>query len=296
MTAANSRLEVHAPDSEARSAARARIESAAAVRGSHGRLDELAIWGAGVQRRCPPDTFATPVLMLLVREDSEAAVQHADDLAREHPLVMDLARMHGVATRVIPVPVDASLAFDAGRDAADREVDAGADLVIPVLLDADALTSAAALVGLFTRIDASGVTEFASGGDDADWMARCADVRDAMRAGRSSMGDPIAVLTDIDAGPLAALTGVLLQSAARATPAMIDGPIACAAALVASRTARAATSWWVAASSSGHRALARGLDHLEIPIVTDLGIADDAGVAAVTALPVLQSAMVSLRV
>lgn len=248
-----------------------------------------------MQRRCPPDTFTTPVLMLLVPEDSPAPEQQAADITSGASLVAELARMHGVTMRVIPVPADASRAFEAGRAAADRDVDAGTDLIIPVLLDADALTSAAALIGLFTRIDASGVTEFAPGGDDTDWMTRCAEVRDAMRAGRASMGDPLAVLSDLEAGPLAALTGALLQSAARATPAMVDGPVACAAALVASRIARAATSWWVAASGSGHRALTRGLDHLEIPIVTDLGIVDDAGVAAMTALPVLQSAMVSLR-
>jgi len=295
VTAVNDTFEVRAPDSAAAAIARDRCDEAAGLHGSLGRLHTLAVWGAGVQRRCPPEPFRTPTLLLLIRQASTEAPQQATDMGNGIGMVAELARVHGVTVRSIRIPEEAMAAFDAGRAAADDAVDSGADLLIPVLVDAQARTPAAALIGLFTRCDASAVTEFRPGGDDAEWMSRCAQVRDAMRDGRGSMGDPLAVISSIDAGPIAAPSGVLLQAAVRATPAIIDGPVACASALVAHRMARSASAWWVAASTDGDRALMRGLEHLEIPVIADLGIVEGTGVGALTVLPILQAAMASLR-
>jgi nicotinate-nucleotide--dimethylbenzimidazole phosphoribosyltransferase len=222
------------------------------------------------------------------------AQQKADDIRNGFGLVVELARAQEVRVQVIEAPGDLTDALALGRAVADSEIDAGTDIVIPLLLNDDDI-AAAAVIGLFTRSDAAAVTSTSGAQSDAEWMDRCASVRDAMRKGRQVMGDPLEVLESVEAIPLAALVGVLLQSSARATPAMIDGRDSCAAALVAQRISRSATQWWVAASTSSDRAVIRGLDHLEIPTVADLHLQNSSGVGALTALPILQIAMTTLQ-
>ncbi len=277
-------------------AARAQSEAAALLSGSLGKLSELSIWGAGVQRRCPTMQFAHPALIAFVVPNSAIAHQQARDLKNGIGLVAELARAQSVRVKIIEVPEDVTDSLALGRATADSEIDAGTDLVIPLLVNDDADLTAAAVIGLFTRSDAATVTSTSDTQSDAEWMDRCASVRDAMRAGRPEMGEPLEVLENVGAGPLAALVGVLLQSAARATPAMIDGRDSCAAALVAQRITRSATPWWIAATTSADRAVVRSLDHLEIPVVTNLHMHSNTGVGALAALPVLQVAMTTLQV
>ena len=282
------------PDGAMAQAARAQSEAAALVHGSLGTLSDLSIWGAGVQRQCPTSQFSQPALIFFVAPGSLMSQQKADDIRNGLGLVGDLAHAQGVRVKVIEAPGDLTDALALGRAVVDSEIDAGTDIVIPLLLNDDDF-AAAAVIGLFTRSDAAAVTSTSGAQSDAEWMDRCASVRDAMRKGRQVMGDPLEVLASVDARPLAALVGVLLQSSARATPAMIDGRDSCAAALVAQRISRSATQWWVAASTSSDRAVIRGLDHLEIPIVTDLHLQNSSGVGALTALPILQIAMTTLQ-
>lgn len=282
------------PDSAMAQAARAQSESAALVHGSLGTLSDLSIWGAGVQRQCPTSQFLQPALILFVAPGSHVAQQKADDIRNGLGLVGELARAQVVRVKVIEAPEDLADALALGRAVVDSEIDAGTDLVIPLLLNDDNI-AATAVIGLFTRSDAAAVTSTSGAQSDAEWMDRCASVRDAMRKGRQMMGDPLEVLESVEARQLAALVGVLLQSSARATPAMIDGRDSCASSLVAQRISRSASQWWVAASTSSDRAVIRGLDHLEIPIVTDLRLQNSSGVGALTALPILQIAMITLQ-
>lgn len=284
------------PDSAMAQAARAQVETDALIQGSLGKLSELSIWGAGVQRRCPTAQFASPALIAFVVPNSAIARQRARNLKNGIGLVAELARAQSVRVKIVEVPEDVTDCLALGRATADTEIDSGTDLVIPLLLNDDADLTAAAVIGLFTRSDAAAVTSSSATLSDAEWMNRCASVRDAMRAGRPAMGEPLEVLESVGGGPLAALVGVLLQSTVRATPAMIDGRDSIAAALVAQRITRSATQWWIAATTSADRAVVRGLDHLEIPVVTNLHMHSNTGVGALAALPVLQVAMATLCV
>jgi nicotinate-nucleotide--dimethylbenzimidazole phosphoribosyltransferase len=284
------------PDSAMAQAARAQAETDALTQGSLGKLSELSIWGAGVQRRFPTAPFAHPALIAFVVPNSAIAQQHAHNLKNGIGLVAELARAHSVRVKIIEASEDVTDSLALGRATADNEIDAGTDLLIPLLVNDESDLTAAAVIGLFTRSDAAAVTSSSDTQSDAEWMDRCASVRDAMRAGRPAMGEPLEVLESVGAGPLAALVGVLLQSTERATPAMIDGRDSSAAALVAQRITRSATQWWITATTSADRAVVRGLDHLEIPVVTDLNIHSNTGVGALAALPVLQVAMTTLCV
>jgi nicotinate-nucleotide--dimethylbenzimidazole phosphoribosyltransferase len=284
------------PDNAMAQAARAQAETEALTQGSLGKLSELSIWGAGVQRKCPTAQFSSAALIAFVVPNSAIAQQRARNLKNGIGLVAELARAQKVRVKVVEVPEDVTNCLALGRATADTEIDSGTDLVIPLLLNDDADLTAAAVIGLFTRSDAAAVTSPSDTQTDAEWMDRCASVRDAMRAGRPAMGEPLEVLESVGGGPLAALVGVLLHSTARATPAIIDGRDSSAAALVAQRISRSVTQWWIAATTSADRAVERSLDHLELPVVTNLHMHSNTGVGALAALPVLQVAMTTLHV
>lgn len=178
----------------------------------------------------------------------------------------------------------------AGFTLADEEADAGTDLLVVADVGRGAGVPAAALVGLLTRNDASSVTSRGTTIDDALWMRRCAAVRDTMRRGRPEMGDYVDLLATVGGADLAATTGVLLQSAARRTPVLLDGIVTAAAALVAQRLAYRATDWWVASHRSPEPAHDLALDRLALTPLLDLGIRQEDGTGALLAVPVLRAA------
>jgi len=185
---------------------------------------------------------------------------------------------------------EAEAALMAGMALADEEVDAGADLLVLAAVGRGAGVPAAALVGLLTRNDASVVTSRGGSIDDALWMRRCAAVRDTIRRGRPVLGDYVELLATVGGADLAAATGVLLQSAARRTPVLLDGVVTAAAALVAQRIAFRAADWWLAAHRSPERAHDLALDRLALRPLLDLAIRVEDGTGALLAVPVLRAA------
>ena len=277
---------VDRPDDDARREASGLL----AGQGIGGRLVDLAVWLAGVQGRAPAQPPARTRLLVLADELPAGPSRVAADVRAEVRVV----GRRGPVGR----PVEMSDACDenaalaavfAGASLADEEVDAGADLLVLALPDADLAVPAATLVGLLTRSDASAVT--ATGQDDAAWMVACAATRDAMRRGRPVMADQVALLASVGGEDLAAATGLLLQAAARRTPVVLDGPVTCAAALVAARLSFRAPDWWLAGHLSPDPAHQVALDRLSLEPLLDLGLRGDDGTGALLAVPVVRAAV-----
>ena len=75
-------------------------------------------------------------------------------------------------------------------------------------------------------------------------------MRDGLRDNRRHRSDPAGLLVAAGAGDVAELAGLLARSAARRTPALLDGSaLTAAAALVAGRLAPGASAWWLAGQS-----------------------------------------------
>lgn len=181
-------------------------------------------------------------------------------------------------------------ALRAGIALADEEADAGTDLLVVADVGRGAGVPAAALVGLLTRSDPSMVTSRGGRVDDALWMRRCAAVRDTMRHGRPVLGDYVELLATVGGADLAAMTGLLLQSAARRTPVLLDGVVTSAAALVAQRIAFRGADWWLAGHRSPEPAHDLALTRLALRPLLDLGIRQEDGTGALLAVPVLRAA------
>jgi NaMN:DMB phosphoribosyltransferase len=126
---------------------------------------------------------------------------------------------------------------------------------------------------------------------DREWVERVAAIRDGLRRVRGIRNQPERLLTELDSPALAAGTGLLLQAAARRTPALLDGPGAAACALLAHRVARASRSWWQAADA-GHRELHdRVLTDLRLTPLTRFGLPAEDGTAARIGLHLLETAL-----
>lgn len=181
-------------------------------------------------------------------------------------------------------------ALRSGMAIADELIDTGTDLIVLADVGVGSTTPAAAVIGLLTRTDASEVTGRSSGIDDAAWMRKCAAIRDAMRRARPLLADHVGLLAATGGADLAVGAGLLLQSAARKTPVVLDGVVSAAAALLVQRVAFRSVDWWLAGHRSGDPAQELALDRLALEPLLDLGIRVGEGVGATMGLPLLRMA------
>lgn len=187
-------------------------------------------------------------------------------------LTVELTRLFGdppVAPRaVVRVQVASGQGLAAGREEADRFVDAGADLVV---LDAEATTPA-----VLTAVAALLVLEpvaVVDGRTAPDWADQVVAVRSLLRAVRPHVGDPEALLAALDDLALGRLVGLLERLAERRTPVLLGGGTAtAAAALLAGRLRPGAERWWLAGSQPTDEAGRRALAATGLTPLLDLGL------------------------
>jgi nicotinate-nucleotide--dimethylbenzimidazole phosphoribosyltransferase len=156
-------------------------------------------------------------------------------------------------------------------------------------------TASAALIAAFTGTPAAEVTGRGTGVDDATLARKVGVVEAALALHRPDPADPVGALAAIGGLEHAALAGFILGAAAARTPVLLDGVIACSAALVA----RALAPDSVAAMIAGHRSVEPGasvvLAALGLTPLVDLDLRLGEGSGAVLALPLVQSAARVLR-
>lgn len=325
------------PDQRAREEARARQVRLTKPAGALGRLEDLSVWLAGVQGRCPTRPLDRVRVVLFAGDHGiagsgvsayppEVTAQMVRNFLAGGAAVNVLARLAGAQVRVVDLAVDADLtdlpadvtrykvrrgsgridvedaltgaeaeqAVRVGMALADEEIDAGADLLVTGDMGIGNTTPAAALVGALTGCNAAEVVGRGTGIDDATWMRKCAAVRDAMRRARPVLGDQVQLLATAGGADFAAMTGFLLQAAARRTPVLLDGVMSGACALVAHRLAFRAADWWLAGHRSTEPAHAKALDRLSLEPVLDMGLRLGEGSGALLAVPLLRAAGATL--
>jgi len=120
-------------------------------------------------------------------------------------------------------------------------------------------------------------------------------IESAIRLNRPSAQDPVGALAGVGGFEHAGVVGYLLAAAALRTPVILDGVIACSAALVARAIAPQATDYWVA----GHRSVEPGatvaLAHLGLVPLVDLEMRLGEGSGAALAVPMVQASARILR-
>jgi nicotinate-nucleotide--dimethylbenzimidazole phosphoribosyltransferase len=200
----------------------------------------------------------------------------------------DLARGPAMTTD------DACAALEIGAQLATDLVDGGHDLLVTGEMGIGNTTPAAALVAAFTGATAVAATGPGTGIDD-DMLRHKIDIVAGAVDRASRWLDPVSVLTDIGGLEIAALAGYIIGGASAGIVVVIDGVIACAAALVADAIAPGVSDRLVAGHRSSEPGARLALEHLGLDPLLDLDMRLGEGTGACLAIPLVRAAAAVLN-
>jgi len=186
---------------------------------------------------------------------------------------------------------EAEQAIEVGITVAHQLADAGTRVLITGDMGIANTTPAAALIAAFTGADPGRVTGLGTGIDSEMHRRKIAVIRSALQLHRPDPTDPIGVLAAVGGLEHAALAGLILGGAARRLPVILDGVIACSAALAAVQLAPDAAAGLVAGHLSVEPGASVALAHLDLDPLLDLGLRLGEGTGALLALPIVASAV-----
>jgi nicotinate-nucleotide--dimethylbenzimidazole phosphoribosyltransferase len=190
---------------------------------------------------------------------------------------------------------EAELAVEVGIETARDLVAAGNRCLVTGDMGIANTTASAALAAVFTGAGAAEVTGRGTGVDDETLARKVEVVRRALERHQPDPSDPLGVLAAVGGLEHAALAGFMLGGAALRVPVVLDGVIACSAALVARALAPDVVTCLVAGHLSTEPGAARALAALGLRPLLDLDMRLGEGSGAVLALPVVQAAARVLR-
>ncbi len=185
---------------------------------------------------------------------------------------------------------EAQLAVEVGIDLARDLVAAGNRCLITGDMGIANTTASAALVSVFADADPGQVTGRGTGVDDETWARKVDVVRRAIALHRPDPADGLAVLAAVGGLEHAALAGLMLGAAALRVPVVLDGVIACSAALAARALAADVTGCLVAGHLSTEPGASVALTALGLRPLLSLDMRLGEGSGAALALPIVQSA------
>ncbi len=316
-------------DTRAAEAARARQDTLTKPPGSLGELERLAIRLAGWQRRECPRMERVHITVFagdhgIAAEGVSAfpqavTVEMLRNFARGGAAISVLARSLGANFEVVNLgtanPAAAGVhdrclgagtssfargaamsepqlaaALDAGRQSVERAVAADAQLYIGGEIGIGNTTSAAALACALLRADPEAIAGPGTGLDEEGVARKAALIRRSLAYHAGSLGSVSEILRRLGGFEIAALAGAYVRCAQVGLPALIDGFISTAAALIARQLRPGADAWWLFSHRShepGHAAL---LAALEARPLLELGMRLGEGSGAATAVPLLRLA------
>jgi len=191
-----------------------------------------------------------------------------------------------------PAMTDAQLAgaLEAGRLSVERALADGAQLYIGGDMGIGDPAAAAALACALLPARPEALAGPGTGLDERGVARKAAVIRRALDRHSGELGPARETLRRLGGFEIAGLAGAYVRCAQLGLPALIDGFIASAAALAASRVRPGAQNWWLFAHRSkepGHAAI---LTALEARPLLDLGMRLGEGSGAAVAVPLLRLA------
>ncbi|MGH8981455.1 MAG: nicotinate-nucleotide--dimethylbenzimidazole phosphoribosyltransferase [Acidimicrobiales bacterium] len=298
--------------------------------GSLGHLEDAGVRLAGIARRCPPPVPAPAAVTVFAGDHGvlaqgvspwpqDVTAQMVANFTAGGAAVNVLARHVGATVTVVDVGVVTDLSpapglqlrkvrrgtadLSCGPAMSDEEAAAALDIGAEVAADLVAggvrclltgdmgignTTPSAALIAALSGMPAESVTGRGTGIDDDGLEKKRALVGAA--AARVAGVPPRRVLAEVGGLEIAALAGYVVGGAAAGVPVLLDGLIACAAALVAAAIVPAVTGYLFAGHRSAEPGATVALERLGLVPLLDLGLRLGEGTGACLALPLLQAA------
>jgi nicotinate-nucleotide--dimethylbenzimidazole phosphoribosyltransferase len=190
---------------------------------------------------------------------------------------------------------EAVAAVEAGRALVAEEAGRGLHVACTGDMGIANTTSSAALICHFSGLGPEHVVGRGTGVDDAGLERKRAAVARALEVNRERLTEALGALAALGGLETAGLAGVILESAARRTPVVLDGFTSAAAALVAVALAPGVRDYLIAAHRSQELGHVAALAGLGLRPLLDLDLRLGEGTGAVLALPLLDAAVAVLN-
>ena len=178
-----------------------------------------------------------------------------------------------------------------GMEIAEREYSRGVDILATGDMGIGNTTPSSAMTAVFTDLPVEQVTGRGTGIDDRGLSAKVAVIEKAMRVNRPDRKDPLDVLAKVGGFEIGGLAGLIIGSAARRVPVVVDGFISSTAALLACEMLPEVRPYLIAAHCSveiGHRAV---LEKIGLEPLLDLRMRLGEGTGAALAFHIVEASI-----
>lgn len=301
------------PDAASAQAATARQNMLTKPQGSLGRLEDIAIWLAGWQKKPVPALDAVRVIVFAGSHGvtargvsafpAEVTGQMVANFAAGGAAINQLAKSVGATLSVVPLEIERPTRdFTSGPAMDDGEflaavstgynaVQADTDLLCLGEMGIGNTTAAAAVAaGLLGGTGADWVGR-GTGVDDAGLQRKAAVVDEALALHAESLSDPLAVLAALGGRELAAMFGATLAARKHSIPVLIDGFVCTAAVAPLAKLAKDGLAHVLAGHASAEAAHRRLLEKLALKPLLDLNMRLGEASGACLAVNILRSAL-----
>ena len=180
--------------------------------------------------------------------------------------------------------------IEAGIEAVEDEITRGMSIVATGDMGIGNTTPSSAIAATITHLPVTRVTGRGTGIDNAQLAHKVAVIEKALAVNRPDPNDALDVLSKVGGFEIGAIAGVILGAAAHRIPAVIDGFISTAGALIAGGLAPLAHDYMIAAHVSveiGHKAM---LEHLSLVPCLDFDLRLGEGTGAALVLSIVEAA------
>jgi nicotinate-nucleotide--dimethylbenzimidazole phosphoribosyltransferase len=321
-------IELPAPEFER--LARARQDQLVKPRGALGKLEDVACWFAARQERIVPRALV-PAITVFVADHGVArhgvsafpqsvTVHMVRGLSEGFAAINVLARAIDARLTVVDLGVNQPSSFANVRDErigsgtadllsesamtetqafralaigakyAREAIAAGSNLLIAGEVGIANTTSAACLIAALLAMDPTSIVGRGSGIDEPTHAHKLDVVRRALARG-ANRSSAIDTLREFGGFEIAAMAGFYLEAARQRTPALLDGFISAAAALLGCTLDSGLQDWLLASHRSAERGHAAALQRLRLTPLVELDMRLGEGTGAALVVPLLQNAL-----
>jgi nicotinate-nucleotide--dimethylbenzimidazole phosphoribosyltransferase len=315
-------------DEAARAAASQRLDRLTKPPSSLGRLEELAVWLAGVQARALPSAEKRTIFVVAADHGiaargvsaypSDVTAQMVENFLSSGAAINVLARAAGaevvvvdagvrsdpgprvglVSRRIGPGTADFSRGPAMTLDQARACIEAG--IALASESDAEIIgcgemgigntTAASAITAVLTAGEPREVTGRGTGLDEFAYLHKVAVIEGALARNAPDADDALDVLAKVGGFEIGVLSGIMLGAAARRKAVLLDGFISTSAALIATGLAPESRAYMLASHLSSEPGHAVALRKLALQPLLDLNLRLGEGTGAALAMPVLDAA------
>ncbi len=315
-------------DTEAMAGARARLASLTKPVGSLGKLEDLAVWLAGVQGRALPSVDNRTIVVAAADHGvaargvsaypSEVTAQMVANFLSGGAAINVLARQANARVLVVDAGVNQSI--DPHESLVSMRIAAGTQDMTqgPAMTEAQAIkcleagialagrlpaevigcgemgigntTAASAIVAAQLGEPVAKVTGRGTGLDRAGVQRKIRVIEEALRQNQPETNNALDILTKVGGFEIGLLAGLMIGAAAQRCAVLVDGFISSAAALIAVGVSPACRDYLLASHLSTEPGHRLALSHMRLDPLLDLRLRLGEGTGAALAMPILESA------